>query len=92
MTTRFAIATLGCKVNQYDSAIIESRLRARGMERRDFSERFGLQIQLAQLMVEVILEKQVVDAPVLTHGIEIKLGERGEPVRVKLFHPNLSSR
>ena len=35
---RFAIATLGCKVNQYDSAIIESRLLARGMERRDFTE------------------------------------------------------
>ncbi|MDO8434837.1 MAG: tRNA (N(6)-L-threonylcarbamoyladenosine(37)-C(2))-methylthiotransferase MtaB [Candidatus Binatus sp.] len=35
---RFAIATLGCKVNQYDSAIIESRLAARGMERCDFSE------------------------------------------------------
>ncbi len=36
--TRFAIATLGCKVNQYDSAIIEARLGARGMERRDFSD------------------------------------------------------
>jgi threonylcarbamoyladenosine tRNA methylthiotransferase MtaB len=35
---RFAIATLGCKVNQYDSAIIEARLVARGMERREFSE------------------------------------------------------
>ncbi|MGH7949483.1 MAG: tRNA (N(6)-L-threonylcarbamoyladenosine(37)-C(2))-methylthiotransferase MtaB, partial [Candidatus Binataceae bacterium] len=35
---RFAIATLGCKVNQYDSAIIESRLAARGMERREFDE------------------------------------------------------
>ncbi len=35
---RFAIATLGCKVNQYDSAIIESRLAARGMERCDFTE------------------------------------------------------
>jgi len=35
---RFAIATLGCKVNQYDSAIIESRLGARGMERCDFAE------------------------------------------------------
>ena len=35
---RFAIATLGCKVNQYDSAIIESRLGARGMERCDFDE------------------------------------------------------
>ncbi|MDB5107235.1 MAG: MiaB-like tRNA modifying enzyme [Candidatus Binatus sp.] len=35
---RFAIATLGCKVNQYDSAVIESRLRARGMERREFDE------------------------------------------------------
>ena len=35
---RFAIATLGCKVNQYDSAIIESRLLARGMERCDFTE------------------------------------------------------
>jgi threonylcarbamoyladenosine tRNA methylthiotransferase MtaB len=36
--TRFAIATLGCKVNQYDSAIIEARLAARGMERREFSD------------------------------------------------------
>src|ERR1700719_3319923 len=44
MTTRFAIATLGCKVNQYDSAIIESRLRARGVERRDFSEEAGVYI------------------------------------------------
>src|SRR6185437_9680290 len=35
---RFAIATLGCKVNQYDSAIIEQRLAALGMERGDFSE------------------------------------------------------
>src|SRR5260370_34810346 len=35
---RFAIATLGCKVNQYDSALIEARLSARGMERRDFAE------------------------------------------------------
>jgi threonylcarbamoyladenosine tRNA methylthiotransferase MtaB len=35
---RFAIATLGCKVNQYDSAIIESRLGARGMERCGFDE------------------------------------------------------
>ncbi len=35
---RFAIATLGCKVNQYDSAIIESRLKARGMQRCDFTE------------------------------------------------------
>src|SRR6266436_2682565 len=35
---RFAIATLGCKVNQYDSAIIESRLAALGMERADFDE------------------------------------------------------
>ena len=35
---RFAIATLGCKVNQYDSAIIEDRLRAHGMERREFNQ------------------------------------------------------
>ena len=35
---RFAIATLGCKVNQYDSAVIESRLRAMGMERGEFDE------------------------------------------------------
>ena len=35
---RFAIATLGCKVNQYDSAIIESRLGARGFERSEFDE------------------------------------------------------
>jgi hypothetical protein len=64
----------------------------KGYQRGDLSQGFHLQVQLAQLMVEVILEKQVVDAPVLTHGIEIKLGERGEPVRVKLFHPNLSRR
>ena len=30
MATRFAIATLGCKVNQYDSAVIESRLTRAG--------------------------------------------------------------
>lgn len=35
---RFAIATLGCKVNQYDSAIIEARLGALGMERAEFNE------------------------------------------------------
>jgi threonylcarbamoyladenosine tRNA methylthiotransferase MtaB len=35
---RFAIATLGCKVNQYDSAMIESRLGALGMERGEFNE------------------------------------------------------
>ena len=35
---RFAIATLGCKVNQYDSAIIESRLGALGMQRCEFNE------------------------------------------------------
>jgi len=35
---RFAIATLGCKVNQYDSAIIESRLGALGMQRGEFDE------------------------------------------------------
>jgi len=29
---RFAIETLGCKVNQYDSAIIEDRLRRAGLE------------------------------------------------------------
>ena len=44
MTTRFAIATLGCKVNQHDSAIIESRLRARGMERRDFDQQADVYI------------------------------------------------
>jgi threonylcarbamoyladenosine tRNA methylthiotransferase MtaB len=35
---RFAIATLGCKVNQYDSAIIEARLGSIGMERGDFDQ------------------------------------------------------
>ena len=35
---RFAVATLGCKVNQYDSAMIESRLGARGMVRCEFDE------------------------------------------------------
>jgi threonylcarbamoyladenosine tRNA methylthiotransferase MtaB len=35
---RFAVATLGCKVNQYDSAMIESRLGARGMVRCKFDE------------------------------------------------------
>src|SRR6202022_300654 len=35
---RFAIATLGCKVNQYDSAIIETRLGVLGMERGEFDE------------------------------------------------------
>ena len=44
MPTRFAIATLGCKVNQYDSAIIESRLTAHGMERRDFTEQADVYI------------------------------------------------
>jgi len=36
--TRFAIATLGCKVNQYDSAMIETRLAAAGLERCEFDE------------------------------------------------------
>jgi threonylcarbamoyladenosine tRNA methylthiotransferase MtaB len=35
---RFAIATLGCKVNQYDSALIEARLAALGMERAEFDQ------------------------------------------------------
>jgi len=35
---RFAIATLGCKVNQYDSAMIEARLGRLGLERCDFDE------------------------------------------------------
>jgi len=35
---RFAIATLGCKVNQYDSASIESRLAALGFERTEFDQ------------------------------------------------------
>ena len=35
---RFAITTLGCKVNQYDSAMIESRLREAGLQRREFDE------------------------------------------------------
>jgi len=35
---RFAIATLGCKVNQYDSAIIEHRMRAAGYELVPFDE------------------------------------------------------
>jgi threonylcarbamoyladenosine tRNA methylthiotransferase MtaB len=35
---RFAIATLGCKVNQYDSALIEARLRRLGLERCDVRE------------------------------------------------------
>lgn len=44
MSTRFAITTLGCKVNQYDSAIIESRLRARGMVRGEFTEKADVYI------------------------------------------------
>jgi threonylcarbamoyladenosine tRNA methylthiotransferase MtaB len=35
---RFAISTLGCKVNQYDSAVIESRLSEAGMERCEFNQ------------------------------------------------------
>jgi threonylcarbamoyladenosine tRNA methylthiotransferase MtaB len=35
---RFAIATLGCKVNQYDSAMIESRLGGAGLQRCDFDQ------------------------------------------------------
>src|SRR6202047_5309166 len=35
---RFAVATLGCKVNQYDSAMIESGLGACGMVRCEFDE------------------------------------------------------
>ena len=35
---RFALATLGCKVNQYDSAMIETRLTALGMERTEFDQ------------------------------------------------------
>jgi threonylcarbamoyladenosine tRNA methylthiotransferase MtaB len=41
---RFAIATLGCKVNQYDSAMIESRLKAIGFERCEFDDRAELYI------------------------------------------------
>lgn len=35
---RFAIGTLGCKVNQYDSAVIESRLAALNFERCEFDD------------------------------------------------------
>lgn len=35
---RFAISTLGCKVNQYDSAVIEERLSAAGFERGEFEQ------------------------------------------------------
>src|SRR5437588_6829298 len=35
---RFAIATLGCKVNQYDSALIEARLTALGMRAVSFNQ------------------------------------------------------
>ena len=38
MPMRFAITTLGCKVNQYDSALIESRLSEAGFERCDFDQ------------------------------------------------------
>lgn len=41
---RFAIATLGCKVNQYDSAIIEQRLGAAGLERREFDQAADLYV------------------------------------------------
>lgn len=41
---RFAIATLGCKVNQYDSAIIEDRLGAAGLERREFGQAADLYV------------------------------------------------
>src|SRR3984957_14653930 len=44
MATRFAIATLGCKVNQYDSAIIDSRLRGLGMIRGEFTEKADVYI------------------------------------------------
>src|SRR5579885_1460314 len=35
---RFAITTLGCKVNQYDSAMIQSRLEQAGLVRCEFDE------------------------------------------------------
>ncbi len=35
---RAAICTLGCRVNQYESEVVESDLRARGFEIADFSE------------------------------------------------------
>ncbi|HKD68067.1 MAG TPA: tRNA (N(6)-L-threonylcarbamoyladenosine(37)-C(2))-methylthiotransferase MtaB [Candidatus Binataceae bacterium] len=35
---RFAITTLGCKVNQYDSAMIEARLEQAGLERCEFDQ------------------------------------------------------
>ena len=35
---RFAIATLGCKVNQYDSAVIEERFSAAGLQRCEFDD------------------------------------------------------
>jgi threonylcarbamoyladenosine tRNA methylthiotransferase MtaB len=35
---RFAITTLGCKVNQYDSAMIDARLSEAGMERCEFEQ------------------------------------------------------
>lgn len=44
MPTRFAVATLGCKVNQYDSAMIESRLTALGLQRCDFDRNADIYI------------------------------------------------
>lgn len=41
---RFAIATLGCKVNQYDSAMIESRLHAIGLKSCSFDEQADVYI------------------------------------------------
>src|SRR5438445_10756895 len=37
-TTTFAVATLGCKVNQADSEAISEQMSAAGFAQRDFSE------------------------------------------------------
>src|ERR1043166_83461 len=54
-------------------------------ERRDFSESLFLDVELSQLVVEMILEQDVVDASVLRHRIEVELRNRREPVFLDLL-------
>ena len=61
-----------------------------GRQRGDLGESFRLDLQLAQLVVQVVLEQQIVDPPILTHGIEIELCQRCEPVAVELFQPSVA--
>src|SRR5690348_103335 len=44
LATTFAVATLGCKVNQADSEAISEQFRAAGFEQRDFADQADIYV------------------------------------------------